>query len=66
MGIYMYNGWESTYVGDVPFKSSFGIFFVLYWVITPYQVVINVNTGAVYIRGCSDGTWTQWTNSSAS
>ena len=64
LGIYLYNGWEPTYSGDLPFKSAFGVFIVLFWVLTPYQIVINTVTGIVYIRGFVDNTWTEWTHSS--
>lgn len=63
-GIYLYNGW-SNYEGEKPFVSSYGILFVLEWVINPYQYCINTMTGYIYRRGFIDNQWADWADSEA-
>lgn len=58
----MYNGW-ANYEGEKPFGSSFGIFFVLEWVITPYQYCIDTVTGYIYRRSFIDNQWGDWLDS---
>lgn len=64
-GIYLYNGWESSYTGDKPFTDSWGILIVLKWTNVPYQFCINVKNSHIYSRTFSSNQWNDWTNEQA-